>query len=69
MKRYRTIAAYVGYDDDGNMNSTADEVLEDDNDPVFSGLYDSMGRKLYHETVKRRIGFHCPKVRIKNASR
>jgi len=65
VRRYRTIATYIGYDDDGGVNSTADEVYEDDDAPRFSGLYDSMGQKLYHETIKRRIGFRYPKVKTK----
>jgi len=60
MKRYVTKSVFIDYNEDGEVSMTADEVFEDDDDPIFSGLYDASGQKLYRESVKQKIGFHMP---------
>jgi hypothetical protein len=54
---YKPRGAYVAFDEYGDVSSTADTIIEDDKEPVFTGLYDAIGQELYREPVTVRMGF------------
>ena len=61
MRRFVTRSVFVGYTDDGDVSMTADECIEQDNDPRFeprfTGLYDADGNELYSVREKIKFGF------------
>jgi len=53
MPRYVTRAGYDWIEE----GATAREILIEDDEPKFSGLYDHEGRKLYRQSERIPVGF------------
>ena len=51
MKNY-----YYGLQDD-QYNVTADEIIVEEDEPKFTGLYDAKGQKLYRKSDRIKVGF------------
>jgi hypothetical protein len=67
MMRYVPRSAVGGYED---ASATASEVILDEGGPVFSGLLDANGEKLYRVPERVPIGFQIkPRLRVPANSR
>lgn len=60
--RYRSrLVLLDGWDND--TSATADEVIDQDQAPEWSGLLDASGNRLYRQAERVSFGFHPSKVK------
>lgn len=59
MNRRRAVEVYYvrNYSDMSDKNIDNDKIIEQDDTPQWSGLYDHEGNKLYKKKEKVKIGF------------
>lgn len=57
MHRARFRSVFVAYDEYGEASMTADECIEEDKDPEWTGLYDANGDELYRVRERIKFGF------------
>lgn len=59
MPRYITRSGYFDIEE----AATAREIIVEDDEPKFSGLYDAAGQKLYRASERVPFGFHVEKTK------